>query len=112
MSGNPARDTLGPSVNDGVADPFIAELERRLSNCHGAAKTASAYVTDHAIVRYLEEVKGVDIDLIRAELLSPTATIGIAFGARSIKLKSGHRAMIEHGRIADVKPKRVRRKTR
>jgi hypothetical protein len=63
------------------------------------------HVTDHAIVRYLERVKGIDMDIIRAELASPTAEIADKFGAPIVILSSGHRVVVRNGCVSTVLPK-------
>lgn len=42
-------------------------------------------VTDHALVRWLERVKGIDVDAIRAEILTPERKAMINAGAGEIK---------------------------
>lgn len=64
------------------------------------------HVTDHAIVRYFERVLGVDVDLIRQELASPTAALADRIGAPVVILKSGHRAVVRDGCVQTVLPKR------
>lgn len=68
------------------------------------------HVTDHAIVRYFERVLGVDIDLIRQELASPTAALADRIGAPVVILKTGHRAVVRDGCIQTVLSKRERRR--
>jgi len=70
------------------------------------AQRKPLHVTDHALVRYLERVKGIDMDLIRAELASPTAHLAEAFGASHVILKTGERALIRDGCVQTVLPKR------
>lgn len=69
------------------------------------------HVTDHAVVRYFERVLGVDVDLIRKELSSPTVQLADRIGAPFVILKSGHRAAIRDGCVQTILPKRERRRT-
>lgn len=67
------------------------------------------HVTDHAIVRYLERVKGIDMDIIRAEIDTPTVEIAVEFGAPTVIGRDGHRRIIRDGVVQTVLPKRGRR---
>lgn len=42
-------------------------------------------VSDHAVVRYMERVLGLDVDAIRREILTPERADMIRFGAHVIK---------------------------
>lgn len=44
------------------------------------------YLTDHAIVRYLERAKGFNIAKIRQEMLTPTTIEAIEAGAVTVKI--------------------------
>lgn len=44
-------------------------------------------VTDHAIVRWLERVHGVDMDAVRAEIAAACRT-GVSLGACSVKVQN------------------------
>lgn len=69
-------------------------------------------VSDHARVKYLERVKGVDIDKLDAEILTPTMAIADEFGASKVIMKSGHKAVVRDGVIVTVETKPERRKPR
>lgn len=43
-------------------------------------------VSDHAIIRYLERIKNVDMDAIRAEILTPERASAIRAGACRINI--------------------------
>lgn len=45
-------------------------------------------VSDHALLRYLERVKGLDLDAIRDEITTPEVCAAVAAGARSYKANS------------------------
>ncbi len=47
-----------------------------------AAGMERARVTDHALVRYLERVKGLDVDAIRDEILTDRNVAAMAFVGR------------------------------
>lgn len=60
-------------------------------------------VTDHAVIRYLERVKGVDVDAIRTEI-GHKAEAAIKLGACSV-LSDGFRYKIaENGSVVTVTP--------
>jgi len=48
--------------------------------------TVSPKVSDHALVRYLERAKNVDIEALRREILTPERESAIRSGARKIKV--------------------------
>lgn len=59
-------------------------------------------ITDHAIIRYLERVKGVDIDAIRAEMQSATLVAAVEFGAKVLIGRNGERFVIRDGVVVTV----------
>lgn len=62
------------------------------------------FVTDHAIVRYLERVKGVDIEAIKRELL-PTPRAQAAFdamGEQAKIVKPDCTLIVKSGKIVTV----------
>ncbi|RVT93711.1 hypothetical protein [Sphingomonas crocodyli] len=71
------------------------------------APTPAVTISEHAILRYLERVYGIDMEHIRAELSSPVAEMAVRMNAPSIRLRSGHRAMIRDGVVTTIlsKPK-------
>lgn len=60
-------------------------------------------VTDHAVLRYLERVKGMDIDAIRREILTPGVVASIKAGATAVII-SGTRFQVTDGTIVTVFP--------
>ena len=40
------------------------------------------YITDHALVRYMERVKGIDVEAIRSEMVSEELVLGLHAGVR------------------------------
>lgn len=65
-----------------------------------------AYVSDHAILRYLERVKGVDIEAIRAELTTATIDQAAAFGCDTIIRGDGSRLKLHGDIVATVLPRK------
>lgn len=59
-------------------------------------------ISDHGIVRYLERVEGLDLDIIRAEILA-IAGPAAAAGAKILR-KVGNTYIIENGAIVTVLP--------
>lgn len=65
------------------------------------------YVSDHAILRYLERVKGVDIEAIRAELTSPIIVTAMEQGCNTV-LRHDCRLKLKGDTVVTVLPKRGR----
>ena len=71
-----------------------------------------AYVTDHAVLRFLQRHHGVDVEGIRKALTVGAIDKAAAFGCGSIKLGKGHLRLtgnIVSTYVEDRKPKRGRR---
>lgn len=60
------------------------------------------HISDHAILRYLERVKGVDIGVIRAEMTTPALAKADAFGCPVLIGRSGERLVIRDGIVVTV----------
>lgn len=58
-------------------------------------------VTDHAVLRYLERVKGFDIAAVRKEMLTPEVTSAIRVGAVSLK-RDGVEYVLQDGMVITV----------
>lgn len=69
-------------------------------------------VSDHACIRYLERVYGIDMDAIRAEIASPVVQLAEGFGAGTVIGKHGARILIRDGVVTTVLPKRQGRRSR
>lgn len=65
------------------------------------------YVSDHAVLRYLERVKGVDIEAIRAELTSPLIAVAVEQGCSTI-LRHDCQLKLQGDVVSTVLPKRRR----
>lgn len=63
------------------------------------------HVTDHAVIRYLERVKSVDIEAVRAEIAAIVAR-GVALGAQSVIL-GGMRYRLEGEHVVTVIEKKI-----
>lgn len=59
-------------------------------------------VSDHAVLRYLERVKGVDVERIRAEMNSPAPALADTFGAPVLIGRDGERLVIREGVVTTV----------
>lgn len=61
------------------------------------------HVTQHAIERFVERVGG-NADQARAALTTPFIEAAAKFGAKYVRLGTGHRVVIDQGRIITVLP--------
>ncbi|WP_375194661.1 hypothetical protein [Sphingobium sp.] len=59
-------------------------------------------ISDHAVIRYLERVKGVDIAALRAEMRSPALAVADEFGCKVVIGKNGERMIIQNGVVVTV----------
>ncbi len=59
-------------------------------------------ISDHAVLRWLERVKGVDIEAIRAEMQTPTLALADEFGAPVLIGRNGERLVIRGGVVVTV----------
>lgn len=59
-------------------------------------------ISDHAVLRYLERVKGVDIAAVRAEMSSPALERAVTFGCPVLIGKHGERLVIREGVVVTV----------
>lgn len=66
-------------------------------------------ITNHALRRYQSRVAPVSLEQARAALDTPAIRKAIAFGARSIILGTGHKLVVQDGKIVTVLPKSARR---
>lgn len=58
-------------------------------------------VSDHALMRYLERIIGIDIDSIRKGILTPEVVSSIKSGAKKIR-SNGFVFLIKDGTIATI----------
>jgi hypothetical protein len=59
-------------------------------------------VTDHAIVRYLERIAGVDIEGLREEIKKETELAGGVLGNGKFMIGGGFRAVVSDGRVVTI----------
>lgn len=59
-------------------------------------------ISDHAVLRYLERVKGVDVERLRAEMNTPALAKADAFGAPVLIGRNGERLVIREGVVVTV----------
>lgn len=67
-----------------------------------------AYVSDHAVLRYLERVKGIDVEAVRAEMTTPMIDTAAAFRCDTIICADGSRLKLHGDVVATVLPKKGR----
>jgi len=59
-------------------------------------------ITDHAVLRYLERVHGIDMVKVRADMQSPALAIANNFGCPVLIGKHGERLVIRDGVVVTV----------
>lgn len=59
-------------------------------------------ISDHACLRYLERVYGVDIKKVRAEMDTPALRQAVKFGSPVLIGKHGERLVIKDGVVVTV----------
>lgn len=62
-------------------------------------------ISDHACLRYLERVHGLDIAKVKAEMQTPALRQADAFGAPFLIGSHGERLVIRDGTVVTVLPK-------
>lgn len=67
------------------------------------------YVSDHAVLRYLERVKGIDVEAVRREIAEagPIVDAAAKIGCDTVKLGNGARLKLKGNTVATVLPKRA-----
>lgn len=75
----------------------VTRAQRQTSN-------GKLQVTDHALVRYLERVKGIDTNRLRSSILTPKLCDAASAGASAIQL-DGMIYCIKGNQLVTVKPK-------
>ena len=65
-----------------------------------------AYVSDHAVLRYLERVRGIDIEAVRAEMMSPALDTAAAIGCDTVVMGNGARLKLHGDVVSTVLPSR------
>lgn len=62
------------------------------------------HVSEHALLRYLERVKGLDLRAIEQEMLTQKATLAIELGAHAVPIGDGLEMIIKNRNVITVKP--------
>lgn len=76
--------------------------------CH-LPRVYDPVVTDHAVVRWLERVHGLDIDAVRRAVLAEGRETWLAAGATAIHAHQiGVTLIAEKGRVITIKPQTKR----
>lgn len=76
-------------------------LNRSPSGQGALVADAPLPITDHAFVRWLERVRGVDVEALKAEMLSETALAAIRCGATKVSC-DGMDYQIKNGKVTTV----------
>ncbi len=63
-----------------------------------------ATITDHALLRFIERVKGIDIEACRAEMQSPALDAAVKAGASYVRRGDGTRLVIRGSSVVTVLP--------
>jgi len=63
-------------------------------------------ICDHAVLRYLERVYGVDVEAVREEMRSPALETANDFGAATVIKGNGGRLILRSGVVVTTLPKR------
>lgn len=61
-----------------------------------------ATISDHAVIRFLERVYGVDIEAVKREMQSPALDAAERIGCRTIKRADGTRLKLRDGVVTTV----------
>lgn len=78
-------------------------------------KLIPSAITDHAVIRYLERVQGVDIQAVRLEIASRVANglekgaCGVLLDGMEYRIVDGHVVTVQKARYPDKRTGRVRR---
>ncbi len=66
------------------------------------------HITDHAIIRYLERVKGFNIEAIKREMMSPGVEVAVEFGCETVRLGNGARLKLRGSVVQTVLAKEMK----
>ncbi len=64
-------------------------------------------ICEHAVLRFLERVKGIDMNVIRSEMNTPALAIADEFSAPVVIGKNGERMIVRNGVLVTVLAKRM-----
>lgn len=99
----------------GEAERIIADLKARLAEVRAEIArrmrpSPEPRISDHALLRYMERVMGVDVDAVRSEILNEKIKAALKMGATAVTV-NGVKMIAKEGTIVTVlseemKPKR------
>ncbi len=71
-----------------------------------------SFISDHAVLRFLERVKGIDVEGARREMMAAADVIDKAadFGCDTVIMGNGARLKLQGDTVATVLPKRLGRR--
>lgn len=61
-------------------------------------------VSDHAVLRFLERVRGIDVEAVRAEMRCQAVKVADQFGCATVKRADGFRLILRNGSVVTVLP--------
>ena len=64
-------------------------------------------ISDHAVYRYLQRVKGINMEAVRDEMRNPALAVADEFGCATVIGRHGERMIIEDGVVVTVLRKRM-----
>jgi hypothetical protein len=95
-------DAKAKSVDDNRA---VSALEKRMVEIttllNKPAQGDRSILSDHALIQYLERVKGIDLSKFRDEILTPETLSAVSMGATAIKA-GGAKFKVQNGVIVTV----------
>lgn len=87
------------------AQRTVTTLEKRMAEITVAlnkpAQGRKSILTEHALIQYLERIKGFDLNPFRDEILTPEILAAVATGAQSVKAR-GATFKVQNGMIVTV----------
>lgn len=86
-----------------AASARLSELRRELERAE--RRLAEPRVTEHALVRYLERVRGIDMEEVKQAILTPQVREWLhLFPEGNFPLDGRHKVVIRDGAVLTVKP--------
>lgn len=81
----------------------VAECESIYLQLKKLRKHKLLQVSDHAVIRYLERVKGIDIDAVRKEIVNQQLVTNYTMlGDGELPLSDSVRAVVKHGTVITI----------
>jgi hypothetical protein len=74
----------------------------------GKLKPPAIVVTDHAVIRYMERAMGIDVDAVRAKILSDCGSRAAALPNANLAIPGGLYAVVRDGAVVTIRPKGVK----